>query len=246
MDPLHQFMIQKLIPIKIGSIDLSFTNSSLFMALTVGLVLYITIRGSRKAELVPNRFQSFVEVLYHFVEDMLQQTIGSEGRQFFPLVFAIFSLVLFGNLFGMMPGGFTFTSHIIVTFALALFVFSIALYAGISRFGLGFFKRFLPEGVPWPIIPIIVPVEVISYFFRPISLSVRLFANMMAGHVVLKIFASMCIMLGAIGGAASALGLLSFLMTVLFTGFEIFVACLQAYIFSILSCVYIQDALHTH
>ena len=232
-------MIKPFIPIHIGSVDLSFTNASLSMVMTTLLIGGLFYAGTFKKRLIPARLQSLAELIYEFINSVILQTIGEEGRKYFPFILSLFLFIFFGNLLGMIPYNFTFTSHIIVTFALAMLIYTLVLFVALSKFGLSFFKRFIPEGVPWPIIPIIVPVEIISFFFRPISLAVRLFANMMAGHVLLKIFAGFCLMMGFFG-------ILPIAFNVVFIGFEIFVAGLQAYIFTILSCVYIQDALHSH
>lgn len=239
IDPLHQFLISPLIPISLFGIDFSFTNSSLFMLLVTGAILGLFYKGLQAAELRPGRLQMTTELLFSFMHNTLESSAGKEGLAYFPLIFSVFLFVLFGNLFGMVPGGFTFTSHIVVTFAMALFLFVIITILGIKKQGLGFFKRFLPEGVPWLIIPLIVPVEILSYLFRPISLSIRLFANMLAGHIILKIFAGFTIMMGF-------LGFLPLGLNIVFVGFEFFVAALQAYIFTILSCAYLNDALHSH
>jgi len=188
---------------------------------------------------VPTRFQSLAEFTYEFINNVILDTIGEEGRRYFPFVFSIFLFVFFGNILGLVPYNFTFTSHIIVTASLALCVYSLVLFLGFREFGLGFFKRFVPPGVPLAIIPVIAPVEFLSYFFRPISLAVRLFANMLAGHILLKVFAGFCLFLGVFG-------IFPIAFNIIFIGFEVFVAALQAYIFTILSCVYIQDALHSH
>ncbi|MCP4922524.1 MAG: F0F1 ATP synthase subunit A, partial [bacterium] len=206
---------------------------------TTATVLGLFHFGLKAAQLRPGRIQMTTEFLFSFVRNTLESSVGKEGLAHFPLIFSIFLFVLFGNLFGMIPGGFTFTSHIVVTFALALFIFIIITGIAISQQGFGFFKRFLPEGVPWPIIPIIIPVEILSYVFRPVSLSIRLFANMLAGHIILKIFAGFTIMMGFFGFLPLALN-------VVFIGFEFFVAALQAYIFTILSCAYLNDALQSH
>lgn len=240
MDPLHQFLIKPLIPIQLGGLDLSFTNSSLAMIIATFVIILICDFGTQKKLLVPSRLQSFAEVAFDFINATVLENIGEEGRKYFPFIFSIALFIFFGNFLGMIPYAFTFTSHIIVTFAMAVSIYSLVMYLSLSKFGWGFFKRFVPQGVPWPIIPILVPVEIISYFFRPISLSVRLFANMMAGHILLKIIAGFCILLGLKGI------LLPLIFNTVFIGFEFFVAGLQAYIFTILSCVYIQDALHSH
>lgn len=239
MDPLQQFLIKPIVPIVVAGVDLSFTNSSLAMVMSTALILWLCCYGSSKRLVIPNRLQSVTELVYEFINKVILETIGPEGRKYFSFIFSIFLFVFFGNVMGMIPYNFTFTSHIIVTVSLALVVYTLVLFIGLQKYGLSFFKRFLPSGVPWPIIPIIVPVEIISFFFRPLSLAIRLFANMLAGHILLKIFAGFCIMLGVFG-------IFPIAFNTVFIGFEIFVAGLQAYIFTILSCVYLQDALHSH
>jgi F-type H+-transporting ATPase subunit a len=239
VDPLHQFLITPIISLSLFGIDLSFTNSSAFMLLATATVLGLFYLGLKAAKLRPGRIQMLTELLFSFVHDTLENSVGKKGLTHFPLIFSLFLFVLFGNLFGMIPGGFTFTSHIVVTFALALVVFVIITGIAIAQQGFSFFHRFLPEGVPWPIVPIIIPVEILSYVFRPVSLSIRLFANMLAGHIILKIFAGFTTMMGL-------LGVLPLALNIVFIGFEFFVAALQAYIFTILSCAYLNDALQSH
>lgn len=209
------------------------------MVLTTALILlvqYLSVRGNR---IVPNRIQAALESMYEFVADILQEASGKEGFRYFPFVFSVFLFILFGNLLGMVPYSFTFTSHIIVTFALALFVFLGVTFIGLFRHGLKFFTLFFPSGVPLAVAPILIPIEIISYLARPITLSVRLFANMMAGHIFLKIFAGFTVSLGLWGLAPLA-------FNVVFTGFEFFVAMLQAYVFTVLTCIYLHDAIHLH
>ena len=246
MDPLHQFEIQPLIPFSIDGFNLAYTNSALFMTLTVIIATLFMIVGSRQAAVVPGRFQSLAEMFYSFVSNMVRDTAGEEARPYFPFVFTLFAFVLLGNLLGMTPFAFTFTSHIVVTFALALLVILVVTAIGFYRHGLHFLHLFVPPGVPLLLAPLIVPIELVSYLARPISLSVRLFANMLAGHIVLKVIASFVVMLVGAGalGAVGALPLIAFKIG--FVGFEIFVALLQAYIFSVLTCVYLHDAVYMH
>ncbi|GBF27843.1 ATP synthase subunit a [bacterium MnTg02] len=235
LDPMHQFEIERLLPIKFGGLDASFTNSSLWMVLGVFLVSLLLLAGSKK--IVPGRLQSVGEILFEFISNMVRDTMGEEGRKFFPFIFTLFMFVLISNLLGMVPYSFTVTSHIIVTFALALTVWLGATIYGFYKNGLGYLKLFAPPGTPMAMLPILVPIEIISYFTRPISLSVRLFANMMAGHTMLKVF-------GAFVAALGWAGIVPLVVMVGFTGLEILVAFLQAFIFAILSCMYINDALH--
>lgn len=247
MDPLHQFHINPIVQIGVGQYDLSFSNSALSMALAVIVVYGLMAAGIRRGSLVPGRAQALAETFYEFVASMVRENAGHEARPYLPFVFTIFMFILFGNLIGMVPGAFTFTSHIIVTFSLALVVFVFVTLLGLVRHGLHFFTLFMPHGVPMYMAPILVPIELISYFSRPISLSVRLFANMMAGHTMLKVFAGFAVMLGAgLGTTGYAVGLLPVIINVALVGFEIMVAFLQAYVFSMLTCLYIRDALELH
>ena len=244
--PIHQFEINQLIPLKLFGIDASFTNSSLYMVLALGIISFFLISAMRQGSLVPGRMQSAAELTYKFVADTVRENIGEEGMRFFPLVFSLFIFVLVLNILGMIPipgVTFTVTSSLIVTAALALLVIGIVIGYGIYSHGLGFFNLFVPSGVPWYMLIILVPIEIISFISRPISLSVRLFANMLAGHIALKIFA------GFVGTllAAGVWGLLSPLpmaLTVALTALEVLVAVLQAYVFAVLTCIYLNDAVH--
>ena len=243
-DPIHQFQISKLIPIEIGGLDFSFTNSSLFMVATAvgaGAFLYLT---TSSRGLIPSRLQSVSEMSYEFVANMLRDAAGSQGMKFFPFVFSLFMFVLVANLFGMIPYFFTVTSHLIVTFALAMLVIGTVIVYGIWKHGFGFFKLFVPSGVPAILIPLVAAIEVISFLSRPISLSVRLFANMLAGHITLKVFAGFVTSLSAFGVAGIAGAVLPLAMTVALTGLEFLVAFLQAYVFAVLTCMYLNDAIH--
>jgi len=237
--PLSQFEIKRWVPIQIGDFDISFTNSSTFMVLTVVAVSLFLILGMRKKALVPGRWQSMVELSYMFIANLLKDTVGNEGRPYFPFVFSVFMFVLIGNLFGMVPYGFTFTSHIVVTFVMALVVFLGVTVIAIVKHKLHFFTLFMPPGVPMVMAPLLVPIEIISYLSRPISLSVRLFANMLAGHTLLKVFAGFVISLGMFGVFPLA-------FVVALTGLELVIAFLQAFVFTILTCLYLNDALHLH
>ena len=237
--PLEQFEIKPIVPIHVGNLDLSFTNSALAMAVVVGVATLFLVGGVSGRAAVPGRWQSAVEMSYEFIAGMVRDNVGTEGRKYFPFIFTLFMFILFGNLLGMVPYSFTFTSHIIVTFALAFLVFLLVTVVGLARHGMHFFSYFMPAGVPIWMAPIIVPVEVISYLSRPVSLSVRLFANMMAGHTMLKVFAGFTVALGIFGVAP-------LLINVALTGFEFLVAVLQAYVFTILTCLYLHDAIHLH
>ena len=237
--PLAQFEIKTLIPLQVGDINVSFTNSSVFMVATVLAISLFLVMGMRRSALVPGRWQSMVELSYIFIANLIKDTVGSEGRPYFPFIFTVFMFVLFGNLFGMLPYTFTFTSHIVVTFTMALFVFLGVTLIAIAKHKMRFFTFFMPPGVPMYMAPILIPIEIISYLSRPISLSVRLFANMLAGHTLMKVFAGFIFALGMFGIAPWA-------FIVALTGLEIVIAFLQAYVFTILTCLYLNDALHLH
>ncbi|MDH5748734.1 MAG: F0F1 ATP synthase subunit A [Rhodospirillales bacterium] len=237
--PLSQFEIKRLVPIQIGDLDVSFTNSSLLMALTVISVSAFLYLGMRRGALVPGRWQSMAELSYIFVANLIRDTVGPEGRTYFPFIFTIFMFVLFGNMLGMLPYSFTFTSHIVVTFTMALVVFLGVTVIAIIKHKLHFFTFFVPPGVHWVMWPLLIPIEIISYLSRPISLSVRLFANMLAGHTLLKVFAGFIAALGVFGVFPLA-------FVVALTGLEIVIAFLQAFVFTILTCLYLNDALHLH
>jgi len=237
--PLEQFEISPFIHLKPGGIDLSFTNSSLSMIITVAFITMFLTFSVNTRSIVPSRLQLLSELCYNFVALLLKDTVGDEGRKYFPFVFTVFMFVLVGNMVGMIPYSFTFTSHIIVTFALAAFVFIGVTVLGFAKHGLHFFSLFVIPGLPWYMLPLLIPIEVISYLSRPISLSVRLFANMLAGHTLLKVFAGFVISLGVAG-------VLPLAFIVALTGLEILIAFLQAYVFAILTCIYINDALHLH
>ena len=243
-DPIHHFHIERLVPFEVGGLDLSFTNSSLFMVATVaaaGAFLYL---ATSSRAVVPGRAQSMAEMSYEFVANMLRDAAGTAGMRFFPLVFSLFMFVLVANLFGMFPYFFTITSHIIVTFALAMLVIGTVIVYGFAKHGLGFLKLFVPHGVPGVLVPLVVLIEVISFLSRPISLSVRLFANMLAGHITLKVFAGFVVSLSTFGAVGVVGSILPLLMTVALTGLEFLVAFLQAYVFAVLTCMYLNDAVH--
>jgi F-type H+-transporting ATPase subunit a len=244
--PLEQFEIKKLVDLSVGGFDISFNNSAAWMVVAIVLAtMLMLVAGSRRA-LVPGRIQSLAEVLYGFVADLVRQNAGKEGMKYFPFVFSVFMFVLFGNLLGMLPYSFTFTSHIIVTFTLAITIFIMVTIIAIARHGLHFFSFFLPAGVPLWLAPLMIVIEVISYCVRPISLSVRLFVNMMAGHTMLKVFANFAIAFATIGGAAYAATVLPIVMISALTALEILVCLLQAYVFSVLTCLYLKDAIELH
>jgi F-type H+-transporting ATPase subunit a len=245
-DPIHQFQINKLHVLgSIGGHEIAFTNSALFMGIAVVGISLLMIGATAKRALVPGRTQSLAELSYEFVADMIKSTAGPDGMRFFPLVFSLFMFILLLNLLGMVPlGGFTVTSHIVVTVGLALIVFFTVIIYGIAHNGLKFFKIFVPSGVPAAILPLVVAIEVISFISRPISHSVRLFANMLAGHITLKVFAGFIGALGALGIGGWLGAILPFAMVVGLTALEFLVAFLQAYVFAILTCIYLNDAIH--
>ena len=247
MDPLHQFQIQRYLPINIGGLDASFSNSALYMVITVALITGLIVYGMRGRALVPTRMQSLAELFYEFVANLVRDNAGPDARKYFPFVFSLFMFIMVGNLIGLVPGTFTFTSHIIVTFGLALTVFVFVTLLGLIKHGFHFFSLFMPSGVPMALAPILIPIEVLSYLSRPVSLSIRLFANMMAGHTMLKVFGGFSVLLGgALGGLGYTVGILPLVINIALVGFEILVAMLQAYVFTILTCLYIRDALELH
>jgi F-type H+-transporting ATPase subunit a len=240
-NPMTQFEVYRIGPeIKVGTFDISFTNASLFMVVSSLAVLIIFNLGSKKNSLLPNKLQLMAELSFTFVSKMIADTAGSKARPYFAFIFSLFMFVLFCNMFGMIPYAFTVTSHIIVTFVLASFIFIGVTIIGFIKHGFGYLKLFVPSGVPVVLLPLIVIIEIISYLSRPVSLSVRLFANMMAGHTMMKVFGGFVISLGIVGGWLP----LSF--SVALTGLEILVAFLQAYVFAILTCIYLNDALNLH
>ena len=238
--PLEQFVWKPIVPAEIGGVDVSFSNSSLFMTMTVVVATLFLVLGMRRSAIVPGRWQVAVELSYEFIAGLLRDTVGAEGRKYFPIVFTLFMFVLLGNLLGMVPYSFTFTSHIVVTFAMAIVIFIFVTILGFVKHGMHFFSFFAPPGTPVVMLPLLVPIEIISYLSRPISLSVRLFANMLAGHTLIKVIAGFIPALGVI------FGVLPLALVVALTGLEILIAFLQAYVFAILTCLYINDAIHLH
>jgi F-type H+-transporting ATPase subunit a len=237
--PLQQFEIKPLARLEVGGMDVSFTNSSLFMMIVIMAVTLFMVLGMRKRAMVPGRWQSTVELFYEFIAGLVRDNVGSAGRPYFPFIFSLFMFILFANCIGLVPYAFTVTSHIIVTFALAAVVFVGVTIIAIARHGMKFFSYFLPPGVPLYMAPLLIPIEVLSYLARPVTLSLRLFANMMAGHTMLKVFAGFVIALG-IAGVAPLTVLVGLYML------ELIVAVLQAFVFTILTCLYLHDAIHLH
>jgi F-type H+-transporting ATPase subunit a len=245
MDPIHQFNISKIYILgHIGGYEISITNSALFMFAAVFIIIGGMLVATARRSLVPGRAQAVVETSYEFVAGMVRQSTGESGMKFFPLVFTLFSFILVLNMFGMIPGLFAVTSHIVVTVFLALVVFLTVVIYGFWHNGFRFLKLFVPSGVPVYILPLIVAIEVMSFFSRPISHSVRLFANILAGHITLKVFAGFVALLGGLGIAGWIGALLPLALTVALTALELLVAFLQAYVFAILTCIYLNDAIH--
>jgi len=236
IDPIHQFVIDRLIPIHVGGVDISFTNSALFAVIAVSLASMLFVLAPRN--LIPTRLQSVAESIYELVDNMTHEVLHENARTYFPFVLTLFTFILFANVLGLIPYAFTVTSHIVVTLALALVVFIGATIIGFIRNGFGYLKLFMPSGVPVFLLPLVILIEIVSYFIRPMSLSIRLFANMMAGHMMLKVMAGFVVMLGLMAGwlpLAAMVGLM---------GLELLVAALQAYVFALLTCMYLSDAMH--
>ena len=244
INPIEQFSISRVLSITVGGHDFSITNSSLFMALAVILACVIMSVGANGGAGVPGRMQAMAEMAYEFVAGMVRSAAGEAGMRFFPLVFCLFMFILLCNLVGLVPYSFTVTSHIIVTASLALLVFFTVIIVGIKEHGLHFFKLFVPSGVPIYILPLVVAIEIISFLSRPLSHSVRLFANMLAGHITLNVFGGFVVMLLGASAAVKAVAILPFAMTIGLDALELLVAFLQAYVFTMLTCMYLNDALH--
>ncbi len=245
MNPMEQFEVKPLVPLHLGGYDVSFTNQSLFMVVVVAAVsLFLTLAMSKRA-VVPSRAQSMAEMSYEFVANMINSAAGEDGLKFFPFIFTIFMFVLASNFFGLVPWTFTVTSQIAITFALAAVVILTVIVTGFVKHGIGFLKLFVPPA-PWYLLILLVPIEVISFFTRPISLSVRLFANMLAGHTMLAVFAGFVVLLGGAGGILSVLSIAPLALIVAIMLLELLVAFLQAYVFAILTCIYLNEALHLH
>lgn len=237
--PLEQFEIREIVSVNVGGIDLSFTNSSLFMVIIVAVVTALLTLSMQGRALVPTRWQSLAEIFYETIANMVRDNVGSGGRPYFPFIFTLFMFTLFANGIGLIPGSFTVTSHIIVTFALAFFIFVAVTIIGFYKHGFHYLRMFFPHGAPWWTGIILIPVELVSYLSRPVSLSVRLFANMTVGHVLLKVIA------GFVGGLG-AFFFVPLAGLVAVTALEVMIAVIQAYVFTILACVYLNDALHLH
>ncbi len=251
--PMEQFEILPVVPLSLGEIDISITNSTIWMLIGTTAIVVFFFLATRRTALIPGRVQSVAEVFYEFVSDLVRDTIGAEGRKFFPYVFTLFIFILVANLFGLLPSvpgappelhTFTTTSHLIVTLALAMVTISIVIIYGFWKNGWRFLKLFWPSGLPWPMYILIPFIEVISFLSRPLSLAIRLFANMFAGHIILKLFAGFVVSLLSAGGAVMIFGVAPFLGAVAVTALEFLVAALQAYVFAVLTCIYLNDAVH--
>lgn len=237
--PLQQFEIKPIAPLEIGGANVSFTNSSLFMVIVITAVTLFLVLGMRKRAMVPGRWQSMAELTYEFIAGLVRDNVGQEGRAYFPFVFTLFMFILFANVIGLIPYSFTVTSHIIVTFAMAAVVFLGVTIIAIVKHGTKFFTYFMPSGAPIYMAPLLIPIELLSYLARPVTLALRLFANMMAGHTMLKVFAGFVIALGLAGVFPLAVLIALYML-------ELIVAVLQAFVFTILTCLYLHDAIHLH
>jgi len=251
--PLDQFQIYPIVNLSFGGTDISLTNSALWMLIGVAAIVAFFFVATRRASMIPSRVQGAAEVLYEFIFDLVRDTVGAEGRKFFPYVFTLFIFILVANFFGMIPSipglpkefhTFTTTSHLVVTFALAMLTITIVVVYGFWKNGLGFLRLFAPSGQPLPMYIILVPVELVSFLSRPLSLAIRLFANMFAGHIILKVFAGFVVSLFGAGGAYALIGVFPFLGILAVTLLEFLIAALQAYVFAILTCIYLSDAAH--
>ena len=244
--PVEQFTIKVLFALNLFGYDISFTNSALFMVLAIAVSCGFLVFAMRPASIVPGRMQGLAEMMYEFVAEMVRSNVGNEGRPYFPFIFTLFMFILFSNVLGLIPYSYTVTSQIVVTFAMALFIFIGVTIIAVVKHGFHFFSFFIPSGAPKALLPLIFVIEVISYFIRPVSLSVRLFANMLAGHTMLKVFGGLAVMIAGAGGVFVAGSILPLVAIIGLTGLEVLVACLQAYVFTILTCMYLNDAIHLH
>lgn len=240
--PLHQFVVTPIVPIHAGGVDLSFTNSSLWMVIGAVVSIMFLALAMRKPQMVPGRLQMLAEMTYSFIANMIKENTGTKGMQYFPLIFTVFMIVLMGNLLGLIPYSFTYTSQLIVTAGLAIAIFMIVIVLGLVRHGTHFFSLFLPPGVPMWLWPLVIPLELVSFLIRPITLSVRLFANMMAGHLMLKVFAGFSVAMISMGAMGWVGAMFPMLFNTILTGFELMIALIHAYVFSVLCCLYLKDS----
>ncbi len=241
--PLHQFVIEPIVSLPFFGVDLAFTNSALWMMIAALTAIVFFAYATSPRAIVPDRAQMMAENMYSFIANMVRDNTGADGMRYFPFIFTIFIVVFLGNALGLIPHSFTYTSHIIVTGALAMFIFFMVLFIGLYRHGTHFFHLFLPPGVPLWLAPIIIPIELISFLVRPVTLAVRLFANMMAGHIMLKVFAGLSVTAMGMGVAGAAVGVAPALFNAVLMGFEFLIAFLQAYVFTILTCIYLKDTI---
>lgn len=237
--PMEQFVIKPIVPIEIGGIDISFTNSSLFMMLAVLVSTLSLGLCLRKRKLIPHTAQSIPEGLYEFINGLLKENVGVEGLKYFSFIFTVFLFVALGNLLGLVPYSFTFTSHLTAVGTLSLLALALNIIVGIKKKKFGWLRTFLPKGIPWIMAPLIIPIEIVSFLSKPFSLSMRLVANMTVGHIMLKIIAGFVVSLGI-------LGLVPLLFDAIIVCFEIFISLLQAFIYTVLTCIYLSDAMHEH
>lgn len=244
--PLEQFEIIPLIPIELGSLNISFTNSSLYMFFVSAIIGLFLVLSTMNSTMVPNKWQSVAEMMYLFIHNTVSENVGPKGQRYFPLIFVVFIFILFSNLLGMVPYSFTITSHLIVTFVLAFSLLVGFTALGFMHHGLHFMSLFMPSGAPVVGAPFLVIIELISYIFRPLSLSIRLFANMMAGHTLLKIMSTFAWQMFAVGGILFVAGFVPLILIFAFTALEVAVAALQAYVFTVLVCIYLSDVIHLH
>lgn len=245
-DPIKQFAIKPIIPLEVAGFDISFTNSSLWMAIATVVLTSFFIIATHKKALLPNRTQAFAEMIYEFIASMIRENTGPDGKRYFSIIFTVFMVVLMGNVLGLIPYSFTFTSHIIVTGLLAMLIFVMVTIFGILNHGTKFFTLFAPAGVPLALQFLIVPIELLSFLIKPVTLSVRLFANMMAGHLLLKVFAGFSAMAVGAGLSGVVFGMIPMAFNIAVYALELLVACLQAYIFAILASIYLKDTVDLH
>jgi len=245
-NPIHQFVIKDKVELSLFGVDVSYTNSAMWMTIALAVSVVFFVMATRKRSMVPNRMQTVLEMTYMFIADMVRNTIGAKGAAYFPFIFSLFMFILMGNLLGLVPGAFTYTSHLAVTGGMALLIFFMVIAFGLVNHGFKFFSLFAPAGVPWFIYPLLVPIEVVSFFVRPLTLSVRLFANMMAGHIMLKVVAGFAIGAATMGSGYVLLGIFPVMVNFALMAFELLVAVIQAYVFAILACVYLKDTVELH
>ena len=245
-NPIKQFVIEDKVELSLFGIDISYTNSALWMTIGLAVSIIFFMVATNKRSMVPNRLQTLLELSYMFIANMVRDSIGPKGAAYFPFIFSLFFFIFMGNVLGLLPGAFTYTSHLAVTGGMALLIFFMVIMFGLFNHGFKFFSLFAPSGVPWFIYPILIPIEIISFFVRPLTLSVRLFANMMAGHIMLKVVAGFAIGTASMGAGYVVLGIFPVFINFLLIAFELLVAVIQAYVFAVLACVYLKDTVELH